>query len=91
MFQHAIDAAPALFSRGTSRPQFLFFGGDEGGDNTLLWAVRAANAPKISDLTKELLEKEHDALENGAQRVEFNDVVSASLSHSLSLSLSLSA
>jgi hypothetical protein len=60
--------------RGTCFPQVLFYGG-ENGKNTLLRVIRGADAPEVGRVTKELIEKEHDCIQNGTARVEFKDEV----------------
>ena len=49
---------------GTSKPQFLFYGKD-----TLVQVLRGANSPKIAAVIEAELTKEHDAIDNGTERV----------------------
>ena len=53
---------------GTSEPQILFF-----GKSTLVGVIRGANSPKIAGVIEAELTKEHDAIDNGTERVAYVD------------------
>eukprot|EP00049_Salpingoeca_infusionum_P027664 m.33632 g.33632 ORF g.33632 m.33632 type:complete len:565 (-) comp9652_c0_seq1:1444-3138(-) len=62
-----IDKIPSLEQYGgTSKPTWLFYGG-----TTLLTVMKGVDSPKIIKTLQELLEQEHDCIDNNKPRIEF--------------------
>lgn len=69
MYTANADKVEALSDyKGTSEPQFLFYGGD-----VLVDMVKGANGPLLDQVIIEALAREHDALDNNTERVPYDD------------------